>query len=143
MYNELFQRLQAYASRNDLRLTEKLGFGIHGLVYLAEKTDKPHAAVKIHKHKARRFTAIPLTDPLRQSHPEFGALSRFAGYFDMAAVGFDECFDKAQSEAKTALGAALVAAIEAVPDFGEFVGRDAHAGVAEDYLCLGRGSKIG
>jgi hypothetical protein len=62
---------------------------------------------------------------------ELGALAGLARHFDAAMVGFDEGFDEAEAQTQAALGTALVAAIEAVPNLALFIGRKSHAGVAE------------
>lgn len=52
MSEVLFQSLQRYASRHGLRLGEKLGSGIHGLVHVAFKHDIiEKAALKVHQSK--------------------------------------------------------------------------------------------
>ena len=46
----LIQNARTYASRHQLRLAERLGFGIHGIVFLAENNTKPgKTAVKVHR----------------------------------------------------------------------------------------------
>ena len=48
MPETLFQRLQQYASQHQLQLADKLGSGIHGLVYLALSDRGRESAVKAH-----------------------------------------------------------------------------------------------
>src|SRR5207244_11244050 len=48
-----------------------------------------------------------------------------------AAVCLDDCFDKAQTEAESALGTALVTAVQAGPNLVLFLRRNANAGIAE------------
>ena len=47
-----------------------------------------------------------------------------------AAVRLDDGLDQAEAEAEAAFGAALVAAVEPVPDARQLVGGNADAGVA-------------
>ena len=50
MDEHLTQRAQTYASRNTLRLAERLGHGIHGIVYAAESNaEAGSVAVKAHR----------------------------------------------------------------------------------------------
>jgi hypothetical protein len=49
MEQALIQNAQAYASRHQLRLAERLGFGIHGIIFVAEDNLKVgKTAVKAH-----------------------------------------------------------------------------------------------
>jgi len=46
----LIQNSQAYASRHQLRLAERLGFGVHGIILVAENNSKVgKTAVKVHR----------------------------------------------------------------------------------------------
>jgi len=46
----LIQRARTYASRHQLQLAERLGFGIHGIILVAEDNSKPgKTALKIHR----------------------------------------------------------------------------------------------
>lgn len=46
----LTQHAHTYASRHNLRLAERLGHGIHGIVYATEGNAKPgHVAIKAHR----------------------------------------------------------------------------------------------
>ena len=48
----LTQHAQAYASRHNLRLAERLGHGIHGIVYAAERNAEPgNVAIKVHRSR--------------------------------------------------------------------------------------------
>lgn len=49
--DEVFiQNALTYASRHQLQLAERLGFGIHGIIYVAEnKSDGGKTAVKVHR----------------------------------------------------------------------------------------------
>jgi len=50
MVELLIQSAQAYASQHQLRLAERLGFGIHGIVFVAENNTKPgKTAIKAHR----------------------------------------------------------------------------------------------
>src|SRR5262245_49939305 len=62
---------------------------------------------------------------------EAGAFADFALDGDFAAVGFDDGFDEAETEAEAALGAAFVDAVEALPDAVELRFGDAFAGVGD------------
>jgi hypothetical protein len=47
----LIQNAQTYASRDNLQLGRRLGFGVHGIVFVAEEHGKPgKRAIKAHKH---------------------------------------------------------------------------------------------
>lgn len=46
----LIQRAHAYTSRHQLQLAERLGFGIHGIIFVAEDNSKPgKTALKVHR----------------------------------------------------------------------------------------------
>src|SRR6185436_17557543 len=48
----LTQHAQAYARRHQLRLAERLGHGIHGIVYAAERNAEPgNVAIKVHRSR--------------------------------------------------------------------------------------------
>jgi len=48
----LTQHGQTYASRHNLRLAERLGHGIHGIVYAAERNAEPgNVAIKVHRSR--------------------------------------------------------------------------------------------
>ena len=48
----LTQHAQAYAGRHNLRLAERLGHGIHGIVYAAERNTEPgNVAIKVHRSR--------------------------------------------------------------------------------------------
>lgn len=49
--DEVFiKNLQSYAARHQLELAERLGFGIHGIIYVAEdKAAGGKSAVKVHR----------------------------------------------------------------------------------------------
>ncbi len=48
----LTQHLRTYASRHNLRLAERLGHGIHGIVYAAERNLEPgNVAIKVHRSR--------------------------------------------------------------------------------------------
>lgn len=50
MSDILTQNARRYASRHGLRLAERLGFGIHGIVHVVEDNFKPgKAAIKVHR----------------------------------------------------------------------------------------------
>jgi hypothetical protein len=50
MADILIQRANAYASQFQLQLAERLGFGIHGIIFAAKgKSEKGKTAVKVHK----------------------------------------------------------------------------------------------
>ena len=50
MDESLTQNAQTYARRNQLRLAERLGHGIHGIVYAAERNAEPgNVAIKLHR----------------------------------------------------------------------------------------------
>src|SRR5262245_30501193 len=48
----LTQHAQTYAGRHNLRLAERLGHGIHGIVYAAERNTEPgNVAIKVHRSR--------------------------------------------------------------------------------------------
>jgi len=50
MEDILIQKARAYAALNQLSLAERLGFGIHGMVFVAENNSKPgKTAIKVHR----------------------------------------------------------------------------------------------
>ena len=50
MDDALTQNARAFAARHELRLAERLGFGIHGTVFVAEGNTKPgKSAIKAHR----------------------------------------------------------------------------------------------
>src|SRR5439155_6522012 len=49
MEETLLQNARAYASRHQLQLAERLGFGIHGIIFVAEDNSKAgKTAIKVH-----------------------------------------------------------------------------------------------
>jgi hypothetical protein len=48
-----------------------------------------------------------------------------------SAMGFNDCFDKAEAKAEAALRTAFVAAVKALPDFALLFHRNANARVAK------------
>src|SRR5438105_894318 len=71
-----------------------------------------------------------------QPYCEFRPLVWHAGDGGFSAMGFDDGFYEAQTEAEATLGAAFVATIKAGPDFVLLFGRNADAGVSEGYACV-------
>src|SRR5580658_3077609 len=50
MEERLVQHARAYASQHELQLAERLGFGIHGIVFVAEnKVQAGQTAIKVHR----------------------------------------------------------------------------------------------
>ena len=50
MDDVFIQNAVDYATRHQLRLAERLGFGIHGIIYVAEnKSDGGKTAIKAHR----------------------------------------------------------------------------------------------
>src|SRR5947208_3047489 len=66
----------------------------------------------------------------RHGDDELGALAGLAPDGNGAVMGFDDGFDKIQSQTEAALGAAFVATVEPLPVARLFIQRDADAGVA-------------
>ena len=48
---ELYQRLQEYCQAKKLVLGKQLGFGVHGIVFVAEKQPRKRSAVKVHERE--------------------------------------------------------------------------------------------
>lgn len=83
MSEDLNQRSRFYAERYDVRLTERLGFGIHGIVHVVESNAKPgRTAIKVHRDldpfvreclvyerlRVARVTSIMDYDTVTKSH---------------------------------------------------------------------------
>ncbi|HEX5272927.1 MAG TPA: hypothetical protein VFW33_20660 [Gemmataceae bacterium] len=50
---DLFRRAEEYAARNGLVIGRQLGFGVHGIVFSAERqTEGPPSALKVHERGA-------------------------------------------------------------------------------------------
>ena len=50
MEDALIQNALAYASQHDLELAERLGFGVHGIIFVAgNKSKGGRTAVKVHR----------------------------------------------------------------------------------------------
>ena len=81
MEQELIEHAAAYASRNQLRLAERLGFGIHGIILVAEDNSKVgKTAVKAHRSREpylrerdayERLKAAGITEILGFHVPQF------------------------------------------------------------------------
>src|SRR4051812_4133660 len=49
MHEILIQNAEAYASRNQLEIRDRLGFGVHGIVHFVEhKLNRERSAIKVH-----------------------------------------------------------------------------------------------
>jgi hypothetical protein len=68
MVEILIQNVRTYASRYELQLGERLGFGVHGIVFVAEDMSLPGKhAVKAHKHAEAYVRERDVYQRLRQS----------------------------------------------------------------------------
>ena len=60
----LVQNAQAYASQHELQLAERLGFGIHGIIFVAEDKSKAgKTALKVHR-SAEPYHCFTFTEKL-------------------------------------------------------------------------------
>jgi len=67
----LIQHAQTYIHRHNLRLAERLGHGIHGIVYAAERNDKPgNVAIKVHRSRDAYERELAAYLRLREEHVE-------------------------------------------------------------------------
>ena len=76
MEEAFIQNATAYASQRQLRLAERLGFGIHGIIYVAEgKSAGGKTAVKAHREAEpfRRELSVYLRLQEAQKRDQFDA----------------------------------------------------------------------
>jgi len=67
MDDVFIQNALAYAARHQLRLAERLGFGIHGIIYAAEnKSDGGTTAIKAHRESEPYLRERAVYERLRQ-----------------------------------------------------------------------------
>jgi hypothetical protein len=67
MDDVFIQNALAYAARHQLRLAERLGFGIHGIIYVAEnKSDGGTTAIKAHRESEPYLRERAVYERLRQ-----------------------------------------------------------------------------
>ena len=86
MSEALFQSLQQYASRHELRLGEKLGSGIHGLVHVALKSNViEKAALKVHQSNESYYKECEAYRRLHQA-----SLLQIQGFNVPQLLGFDD-----------------------------------------------------
>lgn len=53
MDEDMVERAESYATKNDLRIIGRLGYGVHGIVYGVKRNTSPGVhALKIHKQEA-------------------------------------------------------------------------------------------
>ena len=107
MAAELIQNARAYASRHRLQLAERLGFGVHGMIFVAENKSKGgKTAVKAHREDEpyrrecavyARLRAENVTEVLGFHVPQFiradDELRTFrTPHYDRARLPVDEPF---------------------------------------------------
>jgi len=81
----LLNNARAYASRNQLRLAEQLGFGIHGIVLVAEKNVKPgKSAIKVHRETEPYLRERQVYERLRAA-----GVSEILGFRVPQLMGYD------------------------------------------------------
>ncbi len=85
----LAQAALAYASRYRLRLLERLGFGIHGIVFVAEGNFKPRqpgkTAIKVHEAAEPYLRERRVYERLRETR-----ISEILGFHVPQLIGFDD-----------------------------------------------------
>jgi len=68
MADILIQRANAYASQFELQLAERLGFGIHGIIFAAEgESETGKTAVKIHREDEPYRREVAVYQRLREA----------------------------------------------------------------------------
>ena len=115
----LIQNAQTYASRHNLQLGKRLGFGVHGIVFAAEEHRKPgKRAVKAHKHAEAYTRERDIYQRLYQAE-----VSEILGFHVPKLIGFN---DELQIIEMTIVGPPFVldfagARLDIPPDFSEEV----------------------
>lgn len=67
MDDVFIQNAATYATRHRLRLAERLGFGIHGIIYVSEnKSDGGKTAIKMHRESEPYLRECAVYERLRQ-----------------------------------------------------------------------------
>src|SRR5882672_728363 len=82
----LAQCARLYASRHDLRLAERLGFGIHGIVFVVEDNSKSgQAAIKLHHSSEPYLRERRVYERLRDA-----GVSEVLGFHVPQLIRFDD-----------------------------------------------------
>jgi hypothetical protein len=69
MEEACIQHVIAYASRHELQLAERLGFGVHGIIYVAEhKSAGGKTAVKAHREQEPFRRELSVYTRLQEAH---------------------------------------------------------------------------
>jgi hypothetical protein len=86
MERKLIENLESYASRRDLVIAERLGFGIHGMVYVAKNKSKMgKTAIKAHSSVEPFLRECRAYDRLRDA-----GCNKLLGFNVPELVGIDE-----------------------------------------------------
>jgi hypothetical protein len=89
MNEELLELAQRYATRRRITLNERLGFGIHGIVFAAEDNTKPgFLAVKFHRERVPFERECRAYERLREEQ-----VTRILGFNVPQLVRIDEEFN--------------------------------------------------
>ncbi len=82
----LVQNAQAYASQHQLQLAERLGFGIHGIIFVAEDKSKAgKTALKVHRSAEPYLRERGVYERLRDA-----GLSQILGFNVPQLIRFDD-----------------------------------------------------
>jgi len=86
MEETLLQNARAYASRHQLQLAERLGFGIHGIIFVAEDNSKAgKTALKVHRSAEAYLRERGVYERLRDA-----GLSQILGFNVPQLIRFDD-----------------------------------------------------
>src|SRR5436309_15927181 len=82
----LVQNAQAYASQHQLQLAERLGFGTHGIIFVAEgKSTAGKTALKVHRSVEPYLREREMYERLRA-----GGVSESSGFNVPQLIRFDD-----------------------------------------------------
>jgi hypothetical protein len=86
MEQALIQNAQAYARQHQLHLAERLGFGVHGIIFVAGGNSKVgKTAVKVHRSLEPYLRERAVYERLKQD-----GVSEIIGFNVPQLIGFDE-----------------------------------------------------
>ena len=80
------QNARTYTARHGLQLAERLGFGVHGIIHVAESNSNPgKTAIKIHRHTEPYFREREIYEMLKAAH-----ISELCGFHVPQFLGADD-----------------------------------------------------
>src|SRR6058998_462407 len=86
MQETLFHNAQMYASRHHLQVAERLGFGIHGIVFVAEDNSKAgKTAIKAHQYPEAYLRERRVYERLQAA-----GVTEIAGFHVPELIRFDD-----------------------------------------------------